>query len=67
MNEADKLMKDIYIKETIGYDLFNKVPDCDKDEIIEFCKIVWNYKKMDNILNKEGFCVKQLPLTSQVI
>ena len=51
MNEVKKLMIDTYIKETIGYDLFNKVPESDKDKIIEFCKIVWNYKKMDNVLN----------------
>lgn len=53
MNTVEKLMEDTYIKETIGYELFNKVPENDKDKIIEFCKIVWNYLKMNKILPNE--------------
>ena len=59
MNTVEQLMKDTYIKETIGYELFDKVPESDKDKIIEFCKIVWNYLKLNKILSNERETVRK--------
>lgn len=53
MDRIQKLMVHTYIKDTIGYDVFNKVPMENKDEVIDFCKIIWSYIKIDKILSNE--------------
>jgi hypothetical protein len=39
------------IRDTVGYDAISKVEIEDLPTVMEFLTIVWNYKKMTNILN----------------
>ena len=54
MEELQIIDEHIYIRETVGYDLIKDIEVYDIPNVIKFLKIVWNYQKMSNILNKEN-------------
>jgi len=52
MKAIDIIDEHIIIRETVGYKAIEGIELCDLPEIIQFLKIVYNYKKMNN-LNKK--------------
>jgi hypothetical protein len=49
MNPLDLIDEHEVIRETVGYEFLNNVELVDIPEIIGFLKIVYNYKKINNL------------------
>lgn len=49
MKIIDIITNSLYIKETIGFAIFDSIPIEDHPQVIHFCKIIFNYTKMKNI------------------
>lgn len=54
MDALDLIDEHIIIRETVGYEFLNKVEIEDIPELMKFLKIVYNYKRMNNIENKNN-------------
>ena len=54
MDALDLIDEHIIIRETVGYEFLNKVKIEDIPELMKFLKIVYNYKRMNNIENKNN-------------
>lgn len=52
MNTLDLVEEHIIIRETVGYEVLNNIEIEDIPEVIKFLKIVYNYKRMNNLENK---------------
>ena len=49
MKPLDLIDEHLIIRETVGYEFLNNVELVDIPEIIGFLKIVYNYKKINNL------------------
>lgn len=52
MNTLDLIDEHIIVRETVGYEFLNNIEIEDIPEVIKFLKIVYNYKRMNNLKNK---------------
>lgn len=52
MNTLDLIEEHIIIRETVGYEFLNNIEIENIPEVIKFLKIVYNYKRMNNLENK---------------
>lgn len=52
MNPLDQIDEHIIIRETVGYEFLKDIELHDIPEVIKFLKIIYNYKKINN-LNKQ--------------
>jgi hypothetical protein len=52
MNPLDQIDEHEIIRETVGYTFLKNVDLCDIPEVMKFLKIIYNYKKINNI-NKQ--------------
>lgn len=50
MNPLDLIDEHEVIRETVGYEFLNNVELVDIPEIMGFLKIVYNYKKINNLI-----------------
>ena len=46
MNSIDIIDEHIVIRETVGYEILNQVDVIDVPAVLEFLKVVYNYKRM---------------------
>lgn len=53
MNDIFIIQNSLIIKETIGFAIFDTIPIKDHPAVINFCKIVFNYYKMQTIKKHE--------------
>lgn len=52
MNTLDLIEEHIIVRETVGYEVLNNIEIENIPEVIKFLKIVYNYKRMNNLENK---------------
>lgn len=52
MNTLDLIEEHIIVRETVGYEILNNIEIEDIPEVIKFLKIIYNYKRMNNLENK---------------
>lgn len=52
MNTLDLIEEHIIVRETVGYEFLNNIEIENIPEVIKFLKIVYNYKRMNNLENK---------------
>lgn len=53
MNDIELIEHHILIRETIGYELLSKIDVFDISCVMKFLKIVNNYNKIKDVLNKK--------------
>lgn len=53
MSVLQTIDEHLYIRETVGYDIIKEVPLEDLPTVISFLKIVYNYNRMKEVLEKE--------------
>lgn len=52
MSPIDLIDEHLIIRETVGYEFLNDVELVDIPEVMKFLKIVWNYKRLNELKNK---------------
>lgn len=53
MNTLDLIEEHIIVRETVGYEVLNNIEIEDIPEVIKFLKIIYNYKRMTNLKQKD--------------
>lgn len=53
MRPLDLIDEHQIIRETVGYEFLNSVELCDIPEVMNFLKIIYNYKKIKHIENEQ--------------
>ena len=52
MNTLDLIEEHIIIRETVGYEVLSDIEIEDVPEVMKFLKIVYNYRRMSNLISK---------------
>ena len=64
MNTLDLIDEHNIVRETVGYEVLNNIEIENIPEVIKFLKIVYNYKRMNNLENKNSkrasYCLLQM-------
>ena len=55
LNSIDIIDEHIIIRETAGYNIIKKIDLFDLPNVINFLKLVYNYKKMINVIKSNDY------------